>query len=578
MSELIKTEHINKWLPVRQKAKPNLFSKFVHRALKFDKVNELYNENYNKKGIDFIRNILTELHIKYSVDKTEINNIPRKGGCILVSNHPFGGLEGLILFDLLHEKRPDIKVLANFLLENIEPIREYFISVNPLEYIKNYKNLKGVKEAYKHVKNGGCLLIFPAGQVSSAQLNSMKIVDSKWEKGSIKFIKNCRVPIIPIYFSGCNSLTFQLLGLINPVLRTIKLPSELLNKSNELISLRIGTAISVAEQEKFNNINSFGRYLRARTYTLAYYFNISKFYTKYVDSSEPIVDQIDTDIILKEIESLTQQDKLFEQNQYEIYCTTSEKIPNIITEIGRLRELTFREVGEGTNAKIDLDEFDYYYYHLFIWDKSKKRIVGAYRLGLGDQIIEQYGIKGFYTSTLFKYKKSIRDVLIKGIELGRSFIVSEYQKSSVALFLLWKGIFLFLKNNSQYKYLFGPVSISKQYTEKSKSILVKYIINNHFDYELAKLVKARKAFRPKIIASNDNIILHSINTLDELDNIIYDIEKQKIPVLLRKYLMLNGKIISFNIDPAFNHVLDGLLLLDVEKVPQAIIQQFEKQS
>jgi hypothetical protein len=250
----------------------------------------------------------------------------------------------------------------------------------------------------------------------------------------------------------------------------------------------------------------------------------------------------------------------------------------VIREIGRLRELTFREIGEGTNKSVDLDEYDIYYNHLFIWDTEAKVIVGAYRIGLGDEIFYSLGKKGFYVAELFKIKEQFTPVLKKSLELGRSFIRKEYQQKPLPLFLLWKGILKYLIDNPRYRYLIGPVSISNTFSKFSKSLIVDYINRNHFDDELAQYVRPRKKFKVDFSSVDTDLLMSGEDSFKGLDNLISEVETRsmKVPVLLRQYIALNAKIICFNIDPKFADCLDGFLVLDLKKVPQDILEKLGK--
>jgi putative hemolysin len=229
---------------------------------------------------------------------------------------------------------------------------------------------------------------------------------------------------------------------------------------------------------------------------------------------------------------------------------------------------------------VDLDEFDLYYDHLFVWDKQAKKIIGAYRLGKGDQIIEKYDKNGFYIHSLFHLKDELKPILKQAVELGRSFVVKEYQQRPLPLFLLWQGILHFLMHHKQYKYLIGPVSISNKYSPLSKHILITFIKKYYFDHELARLVKPRNEHTVKIKNADPEILLEkSESDINKIDKFISEIEPQhfRVPVLLKKYIMQNAKIIGFNIDPKFNDALDGLMILDLEDAPKNTIDNLSKE-
>jgi hypothetical protein len=237
-------------------------------------------------------------------------------------------------------------------------------------------------------------------------------------------------------------------------------------------------------------------------------------------------------------------------------------------------------VGEGTNKSTDIDEYDFYYNHLFIWDNDEQKIVGAYRIGKGKEILALYGIKGFYINSLFKLKKKFAPVLAESIELGRSFITKDYQRKVIPLFLLWKGIMVFLLKHSEYRYLIGPVSISNDLSGYSKSLIVEFVKTYFFNEKMAKYITPRKDF----VVNTENIddrkifIDSSERDINKIERIIMDIEPgYKLPILLKKYMEINGKIIGFNIDPKFNNCLDGLLILDLYEMPPDFIKGLSRE-
>lgn len=561
----------------------SLVARLVMYIMRLDKINKLYSDVYDENGEAFLERLIEALGVSIEVNEEDLQKIPKEGAFITISNHPFGGLDGIILIKLLSKIRPDYKVMANFLLKKIEPIKDYFLGVNPFESVKDISSAGGLKEALRHLSEGKPLGLFPAGEVSAYQADSNSVEDKEWSTSVLKLIRKANVPVIPIYFKGSNSLLFQILGLIHPMLRTVKLPSELLNKKNRVIRLRIGTPISVETQRSFTDIIQYGKFLRAKTYLLGSSLEVKKFFLKSQKAGkkiEPVAGEIARDILLKEVGCIREDYLLFSMKNYSVYCAPTMKIPNILNEIGRLREVTFRAVGEGTNRSIDLDEFDLYYYHLFIWDDDCNRIVGAYRVGKGKDIIDRYGVKGFYINTLFKLRKEMRPVLYEAIELGRSFIIEEYQRKPLPLFMLWKGILYFLIKNPEYRYLIGPVTISGKYTDVSKELIMKFIQRNHWDEDLAQYVVPRCKYRVETgVPDVDVMVDASGDDIAALDKFIGDIEpsSDKLPILLKKYISLNGRIIGFNIDPKFNMCLDGLLILDLFDVPMNTVESLSKE-
>ena len=561
---------------------PGLAS-LMMEIMKINEVNEVFKKAAHLQGEAFIDKILQIIGITIEFDESELNNFPKKGAFLAIANHPYGGIEGLILLKIMCIVRPDSKLMANFLLKKIPNLSDYFIGVNPFETVENSSSISGIKSTIIQLNSGIPIGIFPAGEVSTYKTKMQKITDRSWHPVVGKLIKRANVPVVPIYFHGNNGLLFNLLSLIHPSLRTAKLPSELFNKQGHIIKLRIGKPVKPSELPFYDSPIKLLDYLRAKTYALgAGLDNEKKIFNprtifKIRKKSQEIVAPISVEDLDREIANLTEFLVCTERN-YEVYICSSTAIPTILKEIGRLREVTFREIGEGTNKRTDLDEYDINYNHLFIWDKESKMIVGAYRIGKGADIFYSMGKRGFYLNELFKIKKQFYPILMKSLELGRSWIRKEYQQKPLPLFLLWKGIVQFLSKNSEYRYLIGPVSISNWFTKLSKSLIVEFIRNNNFDHELSQFVKPRKNFKVDFSKIDKDLLTEGSKTLKDLDSLISDIEitNMKIPVLLKQYLALNAKIISFNIDPKFSDSLDGFLVLDIETIPNEILKKLGK--
>ncbi|WP_299577662.1 GNAT family N-acyltransferase [uncultured Sunxiuqinia sp.] len=581
--EIVKPKDILKASPYLAYLGGENLAKFIMYVLRFNKLNRIYGQIADKQGIAFIDELIKILEIKYEFDESELRKIPKTGPFIVVANHPFGGLDGILLIKILSLVRPDIKVMADFLLKKVEPISEFFLPVNPFDARKSEQSdVGGIKNALQHLKASGGLCIFPAGEVSGYQANN-KITDRQWQYVSLRFIKHAQVPVVPVYFGGHNSRLFHLIGRINPNLQQVKLPSELLNKRRRPVKVRIGSAISVNEQAGFPEVYQFGRFLRAKTYSLKSQIEIRRFFNyslKRQRRIEEIVKASSTELVVSEIAGLKSERLLFQVKNFQVFCAPSSEIPTVLYEIGRLREITFREVGEGTNRGIDLDEFDLYYHQLFIWDDEAEKLVGAYRIGKGTDILHEFGVRGFYIQSLFKLKEAFEPILRESLELGRSFVVKEYQRQPLPLFLLWKGILYFLLKNPEYRYLIGPVSISANYSKSSKELIIKFIMSHHFDWQNARLVTPRKAFKFKSQDPDMNVIMENLDDINKLDRFIGDVDLQNpgLPVLLKKYIRLNAKIIGFNVDPKFNNCLDGLILLDVYDVPKNTIESLSKET
>jgi putative hemolysin len=581
--KVITTEEFAKATKLDKLKMPGLAA-LLMELMKINQVNELFAQAQPKQGPDFVDAILEGCGIDIEFDESELRNLPATGSFIAIANHPYGGIEGMVLLKILCMARPDAKLMANFLLKKIPNLADYFVAVNPFENVEHSSSISGLKTTLELLRDGTPIGIFPAGEVSTFKVDKKQVTDRMWHPVVGKIIAKANVPVVPIYFHGNNGLLFNLLSLIHPALRTAKLPSELFNKHGHTIKLRIGKPINVEEIPEYTNNTKLLNYLRARTYALGTgldeekkIFNPRNLF-KIKKEPQELVPETDTALLEKDINPLREEYRVWVEKNYEVFIVPTSLIPNVIREIGRLRELTFRDIGEGTNKATDLDEYDIYYNHLFIWDVDAKMLVGAYRLGLGDEIFYSIGKKGFYVSELFKIKTQFTPVLKKSIELGRSWIRKEYQTKPLPLFLLWKGILKYLIDNPRYRYLIGPVSISNSFSKFSKSLIVDYINRNHFDEELAQYIRPRKKFKVDFSSIDTDLLMAGEDSFKGLDQLISEVETRnmKVPVLLRQYIGLNAKIICFNIDPKFADCLDGFLVLDLEKVPQDILDKLGK--
>jgi len=551
------------------------------KLLRISRLNRIYDKHKDKEDVAFLNAILDEVQIQFEIPEADLVRIPKEGSFISVSNHPLGGIDGILLLKLLAEKRPDYKIVANFLLHRIEPLKPYVMPVNPFEDRKGAKSsVTGIKNALLHLKSGYPLGIFPAGEVSTYKDGKL-IVDKPWEEGAIKLIYKAKVPIIPIYFHAKNSRLFYFLSKISDTLRTAKLPSEVLSQKSRVIKVRIGKAISVKDQEEYENIDDFHAFIRKKTYMLANPFEVSNPLIKTPSLKIPkqpkkVIPPVSQNQMIKEIVKLRENDsRLLESHNYEVFFALSHKIPNILREIGRLREVTFREVGEGTNNAIDLDEYDNYYHHMFLWDSKTNNVVGAYRMGLGYDIYQKHGINGFYINTLFRLEPELFSMMEQTIEMGRAFIVKEYQQKPMPLFLLWKGIVHVTLRYPEYKYLMGGVSISNQFSNFSKSLMIEFMKSHYYDPYLAQYIHPKKEYKVKLNdADKDFVFDASKADMVKFDKIIDELEpgNLRMPVLLKKYVKQNARLVAFNVDPKFNNAIDGLMYIRIADLPDSTVK------
>jgi putative hemolysin len=554
--------------------------------IKFKKLNKVFPDAYDKDPIELINSILEQLDLTMLLPEEDIKNIPREGAFIAVSNHPFRGIDSMLLFKLIYEHRIDFKIMANHLLQSIEPLRDVILPVNSYNHSNLEKSsFSGIRAGLNLLKDGHCIGVFPTDEDSKDWEAPNIILDREWKPEILKFIHNSNVPVIPVYFHGTKSRLSHIMSRINPImLRNDQLPSELINKKKRTIKIRIGAPITLKDQSDFEDINQFGQYIRARVYSLGSSLETRNYYKKKENRKkqkvEPVIKQVPAHLLTEEFNRIRSVYELFSTKNYSVLCTPVNIIPNIFNEIGRLREVTFREVGEGTNKSIDIDKYDLYYNHLFIWDTDENRIVGAYRIGKGKDIAATYGIKGFYINSLFRIKKGFEPILTESIELGRSFITKDYQKKVIPLFLLWKGIMIFLLKHSEYRYLLGPVSISNDLSRFSQSLIVDFFKTYFYSEELSRFIVPKKDFKlkPDKVIDRKVFIETSERDINKIEHIIEETEPgYRIPILLKKYMEINAKIIGFNIDPKFNNCLDGLMILDLYDTPQKLIRGLSRE-
>jgi len=558
------------------------------KVLKISTLNKIYDRNKHLEDLDFLNGILDEMEIKFEIPEEDLKRLPKDGAYITISNHPLGGIDGILLLKLMLEREPNFKIIANFLLHRIVPMKKYIMPVNPFENHKDAKSsVIGIKETLRHLSDGKPLGIFPAGEVSTYKDGKL-VVDKPWEEGALKLIRKAKVPVVPIYFHAKNSKLFYWLSKIDDTLRTAKLPSELLTQKDRVIKVRIGKPISVSEQNEIESFEEYSEFLRKKTYMLANPFEKD---TKLIDTAslkipkapKKIVTPASESKLIDEVQALRDSDSRFLQSKnYEVFFASAKEIPNILHEIGRLREITFREVGEGTNESIDIDEYDQYYHHMFLWDDETNKIAGAYRMGLGSEIYPKYGIEGFYLTDLFRFEPELHDMMHKSIEMGRAFIVKEYQQKPMPLFLLWKGIIHTTLRHPEHKYLVGGVSISNQFSDFSKSLMIEFMKSNYYDPYIAQYIHPKKAYKVKLKdADKDFIFDEAESDLNKFDKIIDELEpgNLRLPVLIKKYIKQNARVVAFNVDPLFNNAIDGLMYIRIADIPEStmkpVIEEFQ---
>ena len=534
-------------------------------------INRLFDGAADYQGSAFADHLLENMNITIEVAPEQFNNIPKEGGFIMVSNHPFGGIEGVMLLSAICKVRPDFKLMANFILSHIPNLKECFFSVNPFEKNPEWKSsVGGIKGAIQHVANGKGLGVFPAGEVSRYHGHDYP-EDLPWSNSIARIIKNAGVPVIPVYWDGGNSRRFYRWDKIHSMLGTARLTRELINKHDTNFILQIGKPIAPEEVALYEKPQDLAAYLRCRSYALE--ANVKKEKAPVVNESwAPVEPPKDRQLLIKELEAIREKGLLFTASTYDCYLADYDQIPNLMHELGRLREEAFRFIGEGTGKSLDTDEFDKYYKHLILWDNKKQQIAGAYRLGLGDEIMRDKGIKGFYVSTLFQIDDSFGETLKKTIELGRSFVSVDYQREVLPLVLLLRGLAVVVIQHPDIAYFIGPVSISSWYPKFYQSMIVHYVTEKHpVSAELAHVARPTTPFHADFLKADPELLMQNhMESTDKFDKYMFRLSNgaYRLPTLFKKYLKMNAKFLCFNVDPDFNDTLDALLFMTFTDFPE----------
>ena len=558
------------------------FGKFVSgilaKVLELDRVNATFEHVAHLQGPEFSEGTMKAIGISYDVLPEQLERIPLEGGFFTVSNHHFGAIDGMMLSSIIGSRRPDLKILTTFILNLIPNLKDSFIAVDNFSS-GGARSMEGIRKALEHISEGKPLSLFPAGEVATYQRGKNRtakkkvIEDKPWADNMIKLIRKSGYPVIPVYFDGVNSHSFHRLGRIHERLRTVRLVHELFNKKGVNVKVRIGQPIS-AEEIASMDIPTLGKYLRNRCYALEAQC-IEAPNNVAAAPQKPVAPHISADVVAAEIESLEHR-RLMTSGDYGVYLVESSEAPNTMQQIYRLREETFRAIGEGTGEALDTDEYDNYYHHLILWDAKAKDIIGAYRLGFGPDIMAAKGIKGFYSSTLFRLGEKSSEIFGHGFELGRSFITAPYQREVLPLKLLFAGILLSTLHCPHAHYCVGPVSISNSIPDFYKSLIVYYISKVYNLPSGDKLGIPTHPFVPEYLSVDPEGLLAGVKDIDGFDRLLAAISdgKYRLPVLLRKYISGGARIACFNVDPLFSNCVDGLIALRMSDYPERSVKSF----
>ncbi|WP_339723028.1 lysophospholipid acyltransferase family protein [uncultured Paraglaciecola sp.] len=553
--------------------KKNIFTKIIFklldRILAINKLDGLYREN-KLHGLDktsFAKSLLEGLNIQLLGLKELQAKIPKTGPVVIASNHPFGGIEGVFLAWAIEQVRPDIKVMANQGLKIFPELEDYFIFTNPLSE-GDPKNAPSIRTCLKHVKTGGALLIFPAGRVSYFHKDTQRIADHSWNRLIASIANRANAHYLPIFVSGLNSPLFYRLGRIYFRFRILMLPRELVNKRNAKITVTAGEAIAIKHYAKGIDTGKQTELFRAQSYLLDPLWQ-KPWPADPVTELQPLVAEVSGDTILQEVQQLPDEQHLLDHKGLSVYFGYQSQLPNTVKEIARLRELVFREHNEGSGEPLDTDHFDATYTHLFVMKTHSGQIIGAYRMGQTDKLLADGNLENLYLHRMFNFGPDFVNRNQPCLEMGRSFLIPEYQRSFQGLFLLWRGIGAFVCLYPHYRTLYGTVSISKLYDVRSAAIIQQAMVT------ATNKVEPRAPFEHKLHPEvQDFARQHGLK--EHVTALLQGIEPdgKDVPILLKHYNKLGAVFHCLGIDKNFNDTPGLLLSVDLPEAPEKLLKLY----
>ena len=518
----------------------------------------------------FARLALHVLDIRPEFSAADARLIPAHGPLIVAANHPHGAVDGLVLLDLVGRVRQDVRLIANHLLARIPELRDLCFFVDPFERHDSMKRtLSGLRAAHLWLRRGGTVIVFPAGEVAHARSAEGSLLDSAWRSTVGRLALATGAQVLPVHISGENSSMFYAAGRVHPLLRSVLLARELLKKRGCPISVCLGRTLSSTElAAKDHSASTATERIRTAVEAIRSQPPVAAA----ARTLEPEAAPIASEELADDVGRLPIEAKLLASGAFDVYCAEAPSIPHVLAEIGRLRERTFRAVGEGTGRAADLDAFDVFYLHLFVWNRERSEVVGAYRIGRSDQIVSAEGVAGLYTRSLFRFDDKLIRNLPPALELGRSFVRQEYQRDPIALMLLWKGICSFVQQHPQYRVLFGAVSVSARYSDRTRVMLMQFLEQNHLD-PLSEQIAPLKPYPLVRPVDPSAVVPRTIEAAEALTT-QFEGSGRTMPVLLRQYLKLNARVLGFSVDPSFGDALDALMMVDLLRVDARILRRY----
>ncbi len=521
---------------------------------------------------NFFRLACKYLNLLYDLEGLEY--IPAEGPCIVVSNHPHGMSDGLMFGDIVMQRREDIRIVVNEFLRCVRGMRPYEITVDVYggESAKR-ANMTGMREMLHWLREGHCLLVFPSGSAATFSPGDGRVVDDPWQQNIAALALKTGATVVPMHISGRTGIFFQVISMISRSWRANFLPREILRDGRMRHTIRLGPPISPSSYADME-AGQLNAYMRLRSMLLRY--PLAAPHSACPEPPRrvlrPIAPGETAESLRAEIDALPQECLCYasEVSPLRVYAVQKEQIPHLMQEIGVQRERTYRCVGEGSGMERDLDEWDEHYTHLIMWDAEAARLAGAYRIGRTDEILKKYGVKGIYNSCFFRFNSRFLQTISRGLEMGRAFIAPEYQRQPASLDTLWMGIGRFLNKNPQYKYLYGTVSISPNYSPAARTLMLSFMKQCCMDAELSKGIRALNVSTHLDLLSEDaRLIPVALPDVRALSAMVSELEEGTgIPILLKQYLRLGGKMVSFGIDEAFGGTLDCFVVVDLATTPE----------
>ena len=530
-------------------AKPLL--RAIGRWSKFDAISGHLEASGHLRDFEFVRSSLDFLQARYVADAGELRRIPASGRLLIVANHPSGALDALALLDAVGQVRRDVKIIANDLLSALDPLSGLLLPIRIVGGRPNPESLRAVEDALREER---CVIIFPAGEV--ARLGLRGVSDGRWRRGFLRFARSTKTPVLPVRIEARNSALFYGASALFKPVGTALLAREMFARGARRIALRIGHPLQLPEGGKPTEML---RQVRRELHAIG-----TRHERPAPIGPEALIDAVDTTLVAAGVEAMKLLGQTFDGKQIRVGRLAAGS--PLLREIGRLRELTFRAVGEGTGHRLDVDLYDSWYEHIVLWDAAASRIAGAYRLARGAVVLPVRGLAGFYTASLFDYADDALPRMQQGMELGRSFVTPEYWGSR-SIDYLWQGIGAFLARHPDVRYLFGPVSISAALPVEAREQIVSYYARYFGTHERCAASKRPFAYRaapPQFGEELDAQTAFRVlkNNLDALG--------ATLPMLYKQYTELcepgGARFLAFGVDPEFSDSVDGLIEVDLHRL------------